>query len=516
MFLRHRKAAQNAFCLLFALLLSFGMHTWGGSFGYSDESFETTSVPETTIAGIEETVGGTTVPTTTEAEAIPDLEEIPTRSQILLRRLLAITLMAGSLVFLGLAVAYAQQEKPYLGPEIESLLLILLLFLAWQATVLESTVLLCILLLPAAALLCCLTAWAKHRFSPDWLMLHRLAMTSGGKETPYRVYPAFLVGATGLFALLFYALNRYHVYFVRYNYGYRTGLPVYPLYAWLVGCTVCAIFLLLRYQKSNNDLLARVHHPDRSPTDTLFRPEQELLLAQQQEKQNAIAQAVADERFKVELISNVSHDLRTPLTAILGYGELLEKENLSPEGAEQLQKLNRKSRYMRDLVDSLFELTKVSSGTVEAKIDRIDLIRLLEQTIGLAEDALQDAGLVVKRKYCENAISLATDGARMHQVFMNLLENAMKYALKGSRIYLNVLDAEESYEISLVNTASYEMDFTPEEIVERFARGDKARSTQGSGIGLAIASTYTESVGGSFRVEIDGDQFRAIVRLPKN
>ena len=98
---------------------------------------------------------------------------------------------------------------------------------------------------------------------------------------------------------------------------------------------------------------------------------------------------------------------------------------------------------------------------------------------------------------------------------MNLLENAMKYALPGTRIYLTVSETAESAVVSLTNTASYEMDFTPEEIVQRFARGDKARTTRGSGLGLAIAQTYSESVGGSFRVEVDGDQFRAIVTLPK-
>lgn len=104
----------------------------------------------------------------------------------------------------------------------------------------------------------------------------------------------------------------------------------------------------------------------------------------------------------------------------------------------------------------------------------------------------------------------------MHQVFANLLTNAIKYALPGTRIHLDVTEDAQSIRVRMVNTASYEMDFTPEEIVQRFARGDKARSTKGSGLGLAIAQTYTESVGGQFRVAIDGDQFSAIVELPKS
>lgn len=247
-----------------------------------------------------------------------------------------------------------------------------------------------------------------------------------------------------------------------------------------------------------------------------FAETEEKLKAVQSAHTEAIRQAVTGERFKVELISNVSHDLRTPLTAILGYGELLEQQPMSEEGKLQLSRLNQKAGYMRDLVDSLFELTKVSSGVLEPKREAIDLIRLMEQTIGLFDDQLTAAGLRVKRQYAMKEAALNTDGSMLHQVFANLLGNAIKYALKGSRIYLEAAETDSGYRVRMVNTASYEMDFTAEEIVQRFARGDKARSTQGSGIGLAIAETYTEAVGGAFRIAIDGDQFSAIVTLPKN
>lgn len=239
------------------------------------------------------------------------------------------------------------------------------------------------------------------------------------------------------------------------------------------------------------------------------------LLEIQTQHEEAIQTAVSSERFKVELIANVSHDLRTPLTSILGYSELLQKETLSPEGQEQLRRLYQKAGYMNDLVESLFELTKVSSGVMHAQKEEIDLVRLLEQTVGLFDDQLTQAGLEVRRNYSAHALPVVSDGGRMHQVFANLLGNAIKYALAGTRIYLEAKETTESYRIRLVNTASYEMDFQPEEIVQRFARGDKARSTKGSGLGLAIAQTYTESVGGQFYVTVDGDQFSAIVELPK-
>ncbi len=249
--------------------------------------------------------------------------------------------------------------------------------------------------------------------------------------------------------------------------------------------------------------------------DGAMKAAEQQLLEVQNQHQEAVKAAVASERFKVELISNVSHDLRTPLTAIVGYGELLEKEKLSQEGTMQLSRLNQKAAYMRELVDALFELTKVSSGVLESKKEEIDLVRLLEQTIGLMDDQLSMAGLVVRRHYAAQSVLLRTDGSRMHQVFANLLGNAIKYALPGTRIHLEVKDTGNCYTIRMVNTASYEMDFDPDEIVQRFARGDKARSTKGSGLGLAIAQTYTESVGGRFHIAIDGDQFSAIVSLPK-
>ena len=249
--------------------------------------------------------------------------------------------------------------------------------------------------------------------------------------------------------------------------------------------------------------------------DGAFAQTEAQLLDVQTQHEEAVRTAVTSERFKVELISNVSHDLRTPLTAILGYSELLQKEALSPEGQEQLSRLHQKAGYMNDLVESLFELTKVSSGVIEAKKEEIDLIRLLEQTTGLFDDQLTQAGLSVRRSYASDSIPVVTDGARMHQVFANLLGNAIKYALTGTRIYLEVKETERSYLIRMMNTASYEMDFKPDEIMQRFARGDKARSTKGSGLGLAIAQTYTESVGGKFHVAVDGDQFSAIVELPK-
>lgn len=248
----------------------------------------------------------------------------------------------------------------------------------------------------------------------------------------------------------------------------------------------------------------------------VFSQTEAQLLDVQAKHEEAIRSAVISERFKVELISNVSHDLRTPLTSILGYGELLQKEELSSEGREQLRLLNVKAEYMNELVESIFELTKVSSGVLAPKNEEIDLVRLLEQTVGFYDDRLSEYGLVVRRSYEKDSLPVVTDGARMHRVFANLIGNAIKYSLNGTRIYIDVSSVGDKYRVRMLNTASYEMDFASDEIVKRFVRGDKARTTKGSGLGLAIAKTYTESVGGEFYVTVDGDQFCAVAELPKN
>lgn len=345
--------------------------------------------------------------------------------------------------------------------------------------------------------------WAAQKFSIDWFALRRLCQ----KQTRQLSVLCLILGWVLLAVTGFVIFGAYY------------PPKVWPLLAFALAA-LCGGICLWRYGREADQLSAQIAALSAGEATRVYPgafAEAEGKLQTIQEVHNkAIRQAVVSERFKVELISNVSHDLRTPLTAILGYSELLQQETLSAQGQQELTCLQQKAGYMKDLVDSLFELTKVSSGDAPEKREKIDLIRLLEQTIGLYDDALNHAGLVVRRKYSADAMEVVTDGARMHQVFANLLGNAVKYALTGTRIYLEATELPDRFRVRMINTACYEMDFQPEEITRRFTRGDKARSTQGSGLGLAIAQTYTESLGGHFTVEIDGDQFRAIVELPKS
>ncbi len=224
-----------------------------------------------------------------------------------------------------------------------------------------------------------------------------------------------------------------------------------------------------------------------------------------------VRKAIASEKMKVDLITNVSHDLKTPLTAIIGYGEMLLQEKMTDTAKEYVSKLNHKTRYLYEMVEDVFELSKASSGNITFQKSVLDIQKLLEQVLGEMDERIHESGFIIKKQYEESPVFIETDGAHMHRVFQNLFDNTLKYSLSGSRIYLTVKAGETEISITILNTASYEMDFKPEEITERFARGNKARSGEGSGIGLAIAKTYTEACGGRFHIDIAGDQFKTTI-----
>lgn len=501
---------RNLFAWVLVILAAFSW-TWGQQM----LQFSDTPSQETTASPIVETTGApegtdaprdTTGPTTEPGTVVVD----PPRST-LGQRMMGFVLSFVGIVAGCTAIFALRQSTPILGPDCVALIGAAACWFYAQIAgdygpfYFSMYDVFFFALLTFAVLLSAreLWGWIRAKFPLSWCLVHRIAQAVKLPQLSLMVYLLWILGA--LVGILF-LLVQYSIYLAPLVCVCLTGL-----------LGVCCLW---KYGSDLHHFQNQLNNFQQSQPITVkdgsFAQAEARLLEVQEQHAEAIRTAVTSERFKVELISNVSHDLRTPLTAILGYSELLQKEALSPEGQAQLARLHQEAGYMNELVESLFELTKVSSGVVESKKEQIDLVRLLEQTIGLFDDQLVSAGLTVKRSYCADTIPAVTDGARMHQVFANLLGNAIKYALAGTRIYLEVKETKDRHLVRMVNTASYEMDFEPDEILQRFARGDKARSTKGSGLGLAIAQTYTESVGGSFRVVIDGDQFSAIVELPKN
>ena len=349
-----------------------------------------------------------------------------------------------------------------------------------------------------------LWGWCLSGFSSEWCLLRRVAGKISGEGNVLLLYLVWTI--LGLVAL--------GVYGFTYAYAHH-----WIFYGAGISAVLFGLFFLWKYAMELQHFKSQLENFQREfPIEVkagTFAQTEAQLVQIGKEHQEALQTAIKAERFKVDLIANVSHDLRTPLTSILGYSEILEKEKLSPKGKTHLTRLREKSVYMNELVESLFELTKVESGALEPNWEQIDLVRLLEQTIGFLEDSIQTSDSRIRRRYAVEELQILSDGSMLHRVFLNLLGNAMKYALDGTRIYLDLKEEGDAAHIRLVNTANYEMDFSEEEILQRFARGDKARTTQGSGLGLAIAQTYIEALGGVFRIEVDGDRFIAFVTLPK-
>ena len=460
------------------------------------------------------TIVTTTAPVidSTQADTYNTSEKMSYRT----KRLLGSILSFASVVSAGIAIFVLSQKNPICGPDGLSMMFALsaatyhLLLDKELISLSSDTTALTLIFKIACAFVILfsireLFGWLRARFSVSWCLVHRIVKRSTAPQISLLFFVGWIIASLIGFTYFF-------------NVDTRSLHVVISISCFLVSA-IFGVCCLWRYGADLNHFKKQLdNYQTGEPitvSDGAFSVTESQLLDVQAQHEEAVRTAVTSERFKVELISNVSHDLRTPLTSILGYSELLQKETLTSEGQEQLHYLHQKACYMNELVESLFELTKVSSGVVVSKKEQIDLVRLLEQTVGLFDDQLVNAGLTVRRSYESDSVSVITDGARMHQVFANLLGNAIKYALSGTRIYLEVKEKENSYFIRMMNTSSYEMDFKADEIIQRFARGDKARSTKGSGLGLAIAQTYTESVGGSFRVAVDGDQFSAIVELPK-
>lgn len=230
----------------------------------------------------------------------------------------------------------------------------------------------------------------------------------------------------------------------------------------------------------------------------------------------AVSKAITSEKMKSELITNVSHDLKTPLTSIINYVDLLSKDGISEEErVKYLSVLNKKSQRLKVLIENLFEVSKATSGTIELNMQSIDPVALLRQTIGEFEDKIETSDLKFIKKLPEEKVMIYADGKRTFRVFQNLISNILKYSLKGSRVYIEIKEIQDYIEISFKNISEYELNFTATEIVERFKRGDLSRTTEGSGLGLAIAKSLVEIQGGQFEIIIDGDLFKVLVRFKK-
>ncbi|KJS20361.1 MAG: histidine kinase [Clostridiaceae bacterium BRH_c20a] len=229
----------------------------------------------------------------------------------------------------------------------------------------------------------------------------------------------------------------------------------------------------------------------------------------------AVANELRSGRLKTELITNVSHDIRTPLTSIITYVDLLKNEKDRTKTEGYINIIDQKAQRLKILTDDLFEASKASSGNIPVNYEKIEVIALITQGLGELDDKVQEAKLEFRINHPKEKVYIKADGKLLWRAIENLLSNIFKYALKGSRVYINIEDLGTEVKLIIKNISAYELNISPDDLMERFTRGDESRSSQGSGLGLSIAKSLIEIQKGSFNIEIDGDLFKVIIRIPK-
>ncbi len=246
----------------------------------------------------------------------------------------------------------------------------------------------------------------------------------------------------------------------------------------------------------------------------VFNPFKEQLSKIQKGFRRAVEQEVKSERTKSELITNVSHDLKTPLTAIITYINLLQQEGISEEERDSyIQVLDQKSMRLKVLIEDLFEISKANSGTVSLHLEQVDIVSLLKQVRLELSDKIEASGVEFKMNLPEERIVLLLDSQKTYRIFENLMVNITKYGMPGTRAYIKVQrEAEDTICISMRNISAAELTVSPEELTERFTRADASRNTEGSGLGLAIARSFVEAQKGTLQIQVEDDLFKVVIR----
>ncbi len=232
--------------------------------------------------------------------------------------------------------------------------------------------------------------------------------------------------------------------------------------------------------------------------------------------QDAVRSATKNERMKAELITNVSHDIKTPLTSIINYVDLIKREKCDNEKIQgYIQILDQKSQRLKQLIEDLVEASKANSGNIELEMTELNLMELTKQAIGELADKFEQRNLSVVANILEEAIYIHADGRRLWRVLENLLGNACKYSLPGSRVYVDTKRSMNHVAVIIKNVSESPLNIPAEELTERFTRGDTSRTTEGSGLGLSIAKSLTELMGGKLHLYLDGDLFRVTLEFPR-
>lgn len=355
------------------------------------------------------------------------------------------------------------------------------------------------------------------KFFKAW---HRFNKKLFGTFKLYAYKPKMFVRNIILLSLAFFAVNIALMIIIAVFFS--SSLPVFA-FVFIAGDIVANTFALravCKYFKALDEIIyASSQHIDvPMALDTL--PQSLKILADSMkytnaELQNAITKAVKDERLRAELITNVSHDLKTPLTSIITYVDLLKNCDIAdPKAQEYIHVLDDKGAKLKRLIDDLIEASKVTSGNISVNLAPMNLSELcLQSTVDVQQDFdKNNLNLVVKQG--EKPVTVTADGAKTFRVIENLLSNARKYSARGSRVYVSVYEQGGKGIFEIKNISAQPLDITPDELTERFVRGDKSRTAEGNGLGLSIAKELCKVQNGELELSIDGDLFKAKVEFP--
>ena len=231
----------------------------------------------------------------------------------------------------------------------------------------------------------------------------------------------------------------------------------------------------------------------------------------------AVRTSMKDEQMKTDLITNVSHDIKTPLTSIINYVDLLKRLNIQQEPARgYIDILDGKSQRLKQLTDDLVEVSKITSGSIVLNKERLNLTELVNQAIGEFSERMEECRLQIVFEENDLPAFIYADSSRMWRVAENLFNNICKYAMEGTRVYIDMWKQDGRVGASIKNISSQQMNIRPDELTERFIRGDSARTTEGSGLGLSIAKSLVQVQGGSFEIQLDGDLFKVVISFPES
>lgn len=299
-----------------------------------------------------------------------------------------------------------------------------------------------------------------------------------------------------------------YLFFISYSSGWGWNYAAgYMMVATVFIEYICCREVIQRYWRNELDQIME-------QTESFFQKRLEQALEIERKSLEKVSRS---DQLRVDLITNVSHDLKTPLTSIVGYLELIKKEELSDVVRDYVDVISTRAGKLGEMINSLFSLAKASSGNVELHKETFELNRLMEQIFADMDDRIKESGLKFVTQFTEEDTAIYSDNSYFYRICQNLIENALKYSAKGTRVFVKTYKKEAGTDqkmvLEITNTSGYEMDFEKEDIIERFSRGDKARTSEGNGLGLAIVSTYAKALGGEFDIKIDCDQFKAIVSI---